>query len=165
MLRLTERPRSLGPVGGFVGQGPPGFVATAYNLMTPSRTRTPATARLGRTSHTHRTPFALQSSVSTHIGSPVASQRHCAPQRPLPYTTRNVLVRARCKRQMTQNVLKILRSDPTVALISVSNMDGDVVLAMSLDMAAAETESATGAATSTSCATLPSLLRVPKDQD
>ena len=48
---------------------------------------------------------------------------------------------------MTQNVLKILRADPTIKMISVSNMDGGVSFSpCPLDMPAAAAENATGAA-------------------
>jgi hypothetical protein len=47
---------------------------------------------------------------------------------------------------MTQNILRLLRADPTIASISVSNMDGVGGAApCALDMIAATKENATGA--------------------
>ena len=48
---------------------------------------------------------------------------------------------------MTRNILRILRADPTIKIISVSNMDGGVSYSpCPLDMVAANAENATGAA-------------------
>ena len=47
----------------------------------------------------------------------------------------------------TKNVLKVLRADPTIKIISVSNMDGGVSYApCQMDMVAAKAENATGGA-------------------
>ena len=48
---------------------------------------------------------------------------------------------------MTKNVLKILRAEPTIKIVSVSNMDGGVSFSpCPMDMAAAKAENATGGA-------------------
>ena len=48
---------------------------------------------------------------------------------------------------MTKNVLKILRADPTIKIVSVSNMDGGVSFSpCPMDMVAAKAENATGGA-------------------
>ena len=48
---------------------------------------------------------------------------------------------------MTKNVLKILRADPTIKIISVSNMDGGVSYSpCPMDLVAAKKENATGGA-------------------
>ena len=48
---------------------------------------------------------------------------------------------------MTKNVLRILRADPTIKIISVSNMDGDVSsFPCKMDLVAAKEENATGGA-------------------
>ena len=48
---------------------------------------------------------------------------------------------------MTKNILSILKADPSIKIVSVSNMDGGVSFSpCPLDMPVAKAENATGAA-------------------
>eukprot|EP01043_Picozoa_sp_COSAG02_P000987 COSAG02_NODE_20_length_53673_cov_86.864841_22_plen_582_part_00 len=142
---------SFGPVGGFVGPSdPPGFVATAYNLMTPSLDSDASDCAGPGTHEPHSQNTICPAVFRQHpdwftCGQPAAPCTAATANRT--YNSQPCWSAPGVKDRMTQNILKILRSDPTVALISVSNMDGDVSYSpCPLDMVAAEAENATGAA-------------------
>lgn len=142
---------AFGPVGGFLAASdPPGGVATAYNLLTPSlNADVPDCAGIGTYEpHGKKTPC------------PAVFRQHpewftCGqPAAPCTATTINITDNGQpcwsapgVVETMTSNVLKILRADPTIKIISVSNMDGGVSFSpCPMDMVAAKAENATGGA-------------------
>jgi hypothetical protein len=142
---------AFGPVGGFLAaSSPPGGVATAYNLLTPSlNANVPDCAGLGTYEpHAQNTPcpavFRQHPDWFT-CGQPAAP---CTPtsinrtDNGQPCWSAPGVVET-----MTKNVLKILRADPTIKILSVSNMDGGVSFApCPMDLVAAKKENATGGA-------------------
>lgn len=142
---------AFGPVGGFfAASDPPGGVATAYNLLTPSlNADVPDCAGLGTYEpHAKNTPC------------PAVFRQHPAwftcGQLATPCTTTTINKTDNSQpcwsapgvvETMAESVLKILRADPTIKIISVSNMDGDVSFSpCPMDMVAAKAENATGGA-------------------
>ena len=142
---------SFGPVGGFLAPSdPPGFVATANSLLTPSlnadvpdcagpgtyephekNTPCPAVFRQHPDWFTCGQPAAPCTSVS--INKTFYSQ---------PCWSAPGVVET-----MTKNILRILHANPTTKIVSVSNMDGGVSYSpCPMDMVAAKAENATGGA-------------------
>ncbi len=142
---------SFGPVGGFVGPNdPPGFVATAYNLLTPSLDSDASDCSGPGTNEPHPQNTICPAVFRKHpqwftCGQPAAPCTATTVNRT--YNSQPCWSSPGVKETMTQNILKILRADPTAALISVSNMDGGVSYSpCPSDMSAAVAENATGAA-------------------
>ena len=144
---------AFGPVGGFLAASdPPGGVATAYNLLTSSlNANAPDCAGQGTYEpHAPNTPcpavfrqhpdwFTCGAGSSHGPCTPTSINRTDNGQ---PCWSAPGVVET-----MTKNVLKILRADPTIKIISVSNMDGGVSFApCPMDMVAAAKENATGGA-------------------
>lgn len=142
---------SFGPVGGFVGPNdPPGFVATAYNLLTPSLDSDASDCAGPGTNEPHPQNTICPAVFRQHpqwftCGQPAEACTSATVNRT--YNSQPCWSAPGVKETMTQNILKILRADPTVALVSVSNMDGGVSFSpCPSDMPAAAAENATGAA-------------------
>jgi hypothetical protein len=142
---------SFGPVGGYLSpHDPPGFVATAFNLLTPSLYADAADCAGPGTFEPHEQNTACPAVFRQHPSWFTCGQ----PAKPCTAVTINQTFSAQpcwsapgLQETMTQNVLRILRSDPTIKIISVSNMDGGVSFSpCPLDMPAAKAENATGAA-------------------
>jgi hypothetical protein len=142
---------SFGPVGGYLAaSSPPGGVATAYNLLTPSlNADVPDCAGLGTYEpHAKNTPcpavfrqhpdwFTCGHSGEGCTATTINKTDNGQPCWSAPGVTET----------MTKNVLRILRADPTIKIISVSNMDGDVSsFPCKMDLVAAKEENATGGA-------------------
>jgi hypothetical protein len=121
---------SFGPVGGFVSpHQPPGFVATAYNLLAPSLDADASDCAGPGTSEPHHVNTPCPAVFRQHPEWFTCGQ----PAGPCNATTINQTYNSQpcwlapgVVDTMTQSILKVLRADPTIKLISVSNMDGGV---------------------------------------
>ena len=142
---------SFGPVGGFLAPSdPPGFVATAYSLLTPSlNANVPDCAGPGTNEpHAKNTPcpavFRQHPDWFT-CGQPAAPCTAASINKTdngQPCWSAPGVVE-----QMTKSIRKILHADPTTKIISVSNMDGGVSYSpCPMDLVAAKKENATGGA-------------------
>ena len=142
---------AFGPVGGFLAaSSPPGGVATAYNLLTPSlNANVPDCAGL-ETNEPHAKNTPCPAVFRQHpdwftCGQPAAPCTAASINKTdngQPCWSAPGVVET-----MTKNVLKILRADPTTKIISVSNMDGGVSYSpCPMDLVAAKQENATGGA-------------------
>eukprot|EP01051_Picozoa_sp_SAG22_P005699 SAG22_NODE_347_length_11873_cov_15.313997_3_plen_1456_part_00 len=141
---------SFAPVGGYVSpHQPPGFVATAYNLLVPSLDADANDCAGPGTNEPHRVNTPCPAVFRQHPDWFTCGQ----PAGPCNATTINQTYNSQpcwlapgVVDTMTHNILKILRADPTIKLISVSNMDGGVSdFPCALDMVAAAVENTTGA--------------------
>lgn len=142
---------SFGPVGGNLSpHEPPGFVATAFNLLTPSLYSNAVDCAGPGTFEPHEKNTICPAVFRQHPEWFTCGQ----PAQPCTSVSINKTYSAQpcwsapgVEATMTQNVLRILRSYPTTKIISVSNMDGGVSFSpCPLDMRAARAENATGAA-------------------
>ena len=142
---------SFGPVGGYLGPSdPPGFVATANNLLTPSLNAETSDCGGPGTNEPHEKNTPCPATFRQHPEWFTCGQ----PAAPCTATTVNKTYSSQpcwsapgVEETMTKNILKILRADPTTKIVSVSNMDGGVSYSpCPLDMVAAKAENATGGA-------------------
>lgn len=142
---------SFGPVGGNLSPNePPGFVATAFNLLTPSLYSNAVDCAGPGTFEPHEKNTVCPAVFRQHPEWFTCGQ----PAQPCTSVTINKTYSAQpcwsapgVEETMTQNVLRILRAYPTAKIISVSNMDGAVSFSpCPLDMPAAKAENATGGA-------------------
>jgi hypothetical protein len=146
---------SFAPVGGYYApHQPPGFVATAYNLLTSYN----VTPNLDADANDCAGP-GTDEPHGKNTPCPAVFRQHPAwftcgmPAAPCTASTVNETYGSQpcwlapgVVATMTQNILKLLRADSSIKLISVSNMDGDVSsYPCPLDMAATARENTTGA--------------------
>ena len=142
---------SFGPVGGYLSPAdPPGFVATAFSLLTPSLDSDAVDCAGPNTFEPHAKNTACPAVFRQHpewftCGQPAAPCTSVTINKT--YSAQPCWSAPGAEETMTQNILKILRADPKIKIISVSNMDGGVSFSpCPLDMAAAKAENATGGA-------------------
>jgi hypothetical protein len=139
---------SFGPVGGNLSpHEPPGFVATAFNLLTPSLDSNAADCAGPGTFEPHEHNTVCPAVFRQHPEW-FTCGRPCTPASiNKTYSAQPCWSAPGVEATMTQNVQRILRAYPTTKIISVSNMDGSVSFSpCPLDMPAAKAENATGAA-------------------
>ena len=140
---------AFAPVGGYLAASdPPGGVATAYNLLTPSlNADVPDCAGPG-TNEPHAKKTPCPAVFRQHPEWFICMGGACTA------TTINKTDNGQpcwsapgVSETMTKNVLRILRADPKIKIVSVSNMDGAVSNSpCPMDMVAAKKENATGGA-------------------
>jgi hypothetical protein len=141
---------SFAPVGGYVSPNdPPGFVATAYNLLTPNLDADSLDCGGPGTHEPHPQNTPCPAVFRQHpdwftCGDPAVPCTAITVNRT--YNSQPCWSAPGVQETMTQNILKILRADPTIKIISVSNMDGGAFAPCPLDIPAAVKENATGAA-------------------
>jgi hypothetical protein len=142
---------SFGPVGGYLSPAdPPGFVATAFSLLSPSLDSDADDCAGPGTSEPHAKNTACPGVFRQHpewftCGQPAKACTTATINKT--YSAQPCWSAPGVEETMLQNVLKILRADPTIKIISISNMDGGVSYSpCPLDMAAAKAENATGGA-------------------
>ena len=148
---------AFAPVGGEVApHNPPGFVATAYNLLTPPYFNSDAYDCGGPgTSEPHPQnticPAVFRQHPDWFTCQPTAAgEQHAACTVATvneTYNSQPCWLAPGVKETMTKSIFTILRADPTTKLISVSNMDGGMSAVCALDMVAAKYENATGVST------------------
>ena len=141
---------SFAPVGGSVApNSPPGFVATAYNLLTPNLDADSLDCGGPGTHEPHRKNTPCPAVFRQHpdwFTCNTPAQPCNAKTINTTYISQPCWLAPGVQETMTQNILKLLRADPTISSISVSNMDGVGGAApCPLDMIAATKENATGA--------------------
>jgi hypothetical protein len=142
---------SFGPVGVYLApSNPPGFVATAYNLLTPTLNSDASDCAGPGTNEPHESNTICPAVFRQHpewftCGQPAAPCTNATIGQT--FSSQPCWSAPGVEATMTQNILRILRADPSIKIISVSNMDGGVSYSpCPLDMAAATAENATGGA-------------------
>ena len=140
---------SLAPVGGTAApHNPPGFVATAYNLLTPGFDSDAADCDGPGTNEPHPPNTICPAVFRRHphwftCGQPAGACTATTVNQT--FSSQPCWLAPGVVETMTKSILTILHADPTAKLISVSNMDGGVSRSpCPLDMVAATAENATG---------------------
>ena len=146
---------AMAPVGGNAApHNPPGFVATAYNLLNPPYFNSDADDCDGpgtNEPHPQNTicPGVFRRHPTWFTCQPAAGEKNAACTVATvnkTYNSQPCWLAPGVKETMISSIQLILRDDPATKLISVSNMDGGVsAFPCAADMVAAKIENATGA--------------------